>query len=352
MIGSINCKKCGQGKYQGNEGQASCESCLAGYYASDSGSSSCKDCNGNRYSRSGSATCNLCLRSYYYSIDGLCVSCPKGAVCSADGDADQRKLTIDRHYWRVSSASVDLYECPLTGACKGGANFSEYGDGYCNDGYVGPMCAVCSAGRYLNSESNSCAVCDGNFSLKRLSNSPVLCICIASFGMAALSFLFHSLANKKAEKRQQTFRQFMRGFGELSPRSKVINDETRRSAEFAINALNPELLSESPDGNIEWHTNADGSTTCIVVKQLNDEAKEKTSTNTSTSAIATISVTTTSASEEATSTISHRIVVRPSSCVSSISGIVKKAMVKVKALTSFGQGDTHLLPFPILYILI
>jgi hypothetical protein len=157
--------------------------------------------------------------------------------------------------------------------------------------------------------------------------------------MAALSFLFHSFVNLKAEQRRLKLSRLSTELDEFSSGSKTVNDNTRRSAEFAINALNPELLSESPDGNIEWYTNADGSTTCIIEKRSKDDSRERTSTNITTSAIATISVTTTLASDEATSTILHRIVVRPSSCVSSVSEIVRKTMVKVKALTSFGQGN-------------
>jgi len=157
--------------------------------------------------------------------------------------------------------------------------------------------------------------------------------------MAALSFLLHSLIDLKAEQRRQKFRRFTSGLDELSPRSKIINDETRRFAEVEINALNLELLCESQSGSTEWHTNSNGSTICIVLKRSKNDSKEKTSTNTTTSGRATISVTTTTATDEAISTISHRIIVKPSSCLSSIGAIVRKTMVKVKALTAFGQGN-------------
>jgi len=99
-------------------------------------------CPGNFFSSAASSGCFRCLAGFYYSIKGSCEACPVGTVCNSNGGATQENLTIAEGYWRVSSFSVDVIECPLLGGCAGASDFTELGDGYCSIGYTGPLCAV------------------------------------------------------------------------------------------------------------------------------------------------------------------------------------------------------------------
>ncbi|CAM9747585.1 unnamed protein product, partial [Phaeothamnion confervicola] len=61
-------------------------------------------------------------------------------------------------YWRVDLSVLTIQECLYEGACKGGTAFISPGE-YCNDGYVGPYCAVCES-NYAESFGYMCHDCD------------------------------------------------------------------------------------------------------------------------------------------------------------------------------------------------
>jgi hypothetical protein len=116
------------------------------------------------------------------ATSGDCVACPDGTKCAADGGSSQEYLRVQAGYWRISAHSVDIRDC-LYGALGclgdnatmasdlmlGGANGSWvwarrlraakrrrllaaagdiYGDAYCAEGYMGPLCAVCDPNGY------------------------------------------------------------------------------------------------------------------------------------------------------------------------------------------------------------
>ena len=142
--GATLCDGCPAGKAQGATGQFECVPCTAGTYAKNSSSAICEDCPGDGYSDPGATTCTLCNKLFYYSLDGQCVRCPEGTDCPTDGGSTIEMLTLKEGFWRISSSSSDFLQCPMPGACIGGTAFTNKGNGYCNEGHGGPLCAVVS----------------------------------------------------------------------------------------------------------------------------------------------------------------------------------------------------------------
>eukprot|EP00615_Pteridomonas_danica_P015791 CAMPEP_0114404630 /NCGR_PEP_ID=MMETSP0102-20121206/19743_1 /TAXON_ID=38822 ORGANISM="Pteridomonas danica, Strain PT" /NCGR_SAMPLE_ID=MMETSP0102 /ASSEMBLY_ACC=CAM_ASM_000212 /LENGTH=458 /DNA_ID=CAMNT_0001569507 /DNA_START=749 /DNA_END=2122 /DNA_ORIENTATION=+ len=157
--GSSSCDDCSTGKYSSN-GEDGCTDCPAGKFNQVTASSTCDECSGDTYSTVGSTSCDLCLRNFYYADDGECKDCPHGVSCEGDGNSTQSLLKIDKNYWRVAEKSVDILSCPIDGACLGGRSFTDDGDGYCEEGYEGPLCAVCSKDYYFNADDLACLSCD------------------------------------------------------------------------------------------------------------------------------------------------------------------------------------------------
>ena len=55
-----------------------------------------------------------------------------------------------------------IRQCPLPEGCLGGTNFSNFGLSYCNEGYMGPLCATCVVpGYFYNPDFRTCDKCDG-----------------------------------------------------------------------------------------------------------------------------------------------------------------------------------------------
>ena len=54
------------------------------------------------------------------------------------------RIQLNKDFWRIDAQSDIFLSCPLFGACSGGTNFTDNGDSYCEEGYMGPLCAVVS----------------------------------------------------------------------------------------------------------------------------------------------------------------------------------------------------------------
>ena len=138
---------CPPGKNQGGTGQAECDDCVPGTFSTNSSSSFCEDCPGDTSSLGGSTECDRCNKFFYRELEvqgGDCLNCPEGTTCDTDGASTQEKLLIDPGFWRIQETSQIIYPCPIVHGCKGGVNFTMEGDGYCREGYTGPLCAVVS----------------------------------------------------------------------------------------------------------------------------------------------------------------------------------------------------------------
>ena len=235
---AANCTACPAGYYSGNAA-AECDECSPGTYTDVDGSGVCGDCPGDSYSTSASTICTLCLAGYYYSLAGECEDCPTGAVCETDGAATQVSLEIKRGFWRISSSAVDVYECPLKKSCQGGNEFSStetVGDGYCNKGFQGPLCAVCRSGFFYEVDENTCSKCSGTYEKNILLlwiRSPSLIIFTLVLILAIgglMSMAFSTPASKltkknKAVKRldsiSEVFSKVGRGFTRIQHQLKV-----------------------------------------------------------------------------------------------------------------------------------
>ncbi|CAM9574874.1 unnamed protein product, partial [Ectocarpus sp. 12 AP-2014] len=96
--------------------------------------------------------CTLCTES----IDGAV----EGVDCASAG-ATTRELPIKAGYWRATVTSLTIRECFNEEACKGGTTVAEVQD-YCNEGYVGPQCAVCDTG-FGKGVADECHSCTAGF---------------------------------------------------------------------------------------------------------------------------------------------------------------------------------------------
>ncbi|CAM9462638.1 unnamed protein product [Scytosiphon promiscuus] len=101
-------------------------------------------------------SCNPCLENFYKPDEGSdpCLACTDGLVSEAGAVV----CTLEPGFWRTSNTSDTVYECPNEDACVGGATVETY----CEDGFKGPLCAVCE-NDYYPSGSYECLECsEGN----------------------------------------------------------------------------------------------------------------------------------------------------------------------------------------------
>ncbi|CAM9587167.1 unnamed protein product [Ectocarpus fasciculatus] len=102
--------------------------------------------------RDPTVACTLCTES----IDGAV----EGVDCASAG-ATTRDLPIKSGYWRANVTSLTIRECFNEDACKGGTTVDDVQD-YCNEGYVGPQCAVCETG-FGKGAADECHSCTAGF---------------------------------------------------------------------------------------------------------------------------------------------------------------------------------------------
>ena len=100
-----------------------------------------------------SDTCIVCPSlKYLIEPEDTCKICPTGALCSGGSSI----LPLPG-YWRVNNYSEVVYACPVSSACLGSLNSSDY-SGTCAAGYKGNMCGTCEIG-YSLSSSGKCSAC-------------------------------------------------------------------------------------------------------------------------------------------------------------------------------------------------
>jgi hypothetical protein len=236
------------------------------------GSSSCDECPGDTYSVAGSDICDRCLRFYYRSLQGTCELCPEGSLCPTDGASTQELLTIDKDVWRISATAVTLHACPFPEACTGGTLFVDEGDGYCNEGYTGPLCAVCSEDFYFNSETRGCAKCTDDAG--RIFDSPTFALFFSFVAVFLVTFVcgicngfkkadeLAIAANKQASKYEELKKDAKR----RNSAANVIH-KAKSNGDFSL----VRELKEEPKVTIEKHsveviTSVAKTVTTVVVK--------------------------------------------------------------------------------------
>lgn len=124
-----------------------------------------------------------CVRGEYYSAQE-CVPCETGTYSLDDDKSDLSKMSqisvckscpphtsrcegselyLQRGYWRISPNTDIILACPYgESGCMGG---NLTGDASCDDGYEGPLCAVCSSGYALKSSTMTCVPCSNSSGL-------------------------------------------------------------------------------------------------------------------------------------------------------------------------------------------
>jgi len=324
--GSVSCTNCVAGTYS-PAGAASCTDCAPGSFNDAPGLGVCSDCPGNTYSDAGSSECLLCLRYFYYSLLGECVACPVGTSCEEDGGSTQENLIVLEGYWRISPNAYEIWPCPLLGSCVGNADFVDEGNGYCTEGYVGPLCAVCDPdGFYLNTDDLTCTACPTSGT----SITPTMIIigvCLAAFAVMMI-FFFIKASTKPPGSERSAVGAAKEKIAELNRKREEMKAKIEKRMAPIIDPI--KKLSDSVK------INSDGSIEFKKVKKEPEKVEVKEATKIKTNATATI-VTTTVVTTTTNATATTTTVVKPAGNLIALAAKIKEAQVKLKALTSFSQ---------------
>jgi hypothetical protein len=79
--------------------------------------------------------CEPCAKGYYSfnTEDKLCQKCFSNIICNG-----KNNTAVYPGFWRSSSTSLEIYQCPKQDSCIGGI------DSKCKLGYKGKMCNECN----------------------------------------------------------------------------------------------------------------------------------------------------------------------------------------------------------------
>ena len=161
-----------------------------------------------------------CVRGEYYA-DRICHSCENGTYSLADPGTEYElsDLTSDvcescpseashcygdvivlkRGYWRISSESDNIIDCPWHDeSCVGGASV---GSSSCGNKYHGPLCAICDPDHHFVSSTEKCEPCGDGTSFIQPFTVIVAVICL--FGVGGIVYYF-----KRKNKKGMTLNNF------------------------------------------------------------------------------------------------------------------------------------------------
>ncbi|CAM9152222.1 unnamed protein product [Ectocarpus fasciculatus] len=103
---------------------------------------------------------------------------------SDGGNVTLQTLSIDRGFWRANTSSTEVLACYHADACLGGVTGAS---GYCEEGYEGPYCGICSDG-YTEQLSFACSKCSEN-SAGGIVVAVVLALLIFFLAVAVVSYV-------------------------------------------------------------------------------------------------------------------------------------------------------------------
>jgi len=147
---------CQVGTYNGKIGQddiSACLPCPNGTYADDKeGLIQCPQCPFRLSSLGGKSNCTFCAAQFYLadtltprelfqSPDAFCKDCPPDANCVTN--TTLKTLQVPVGYWRDSSKTSTLYECPSKIVCKSSNTRQGNNNDYCITNHYGPLCESC-----------------------------------------------------------------------------------------------------------------------------------------------------------------------------------------------------------------
>ena len=199
-IGTAVPQRCLAGTYSREEGlvnRSQCLDCPLGYFCQEGCSEpepcyagrrgersrlgdplACTPCAEGTTSSAGSSTCDMCTRGNYKLPQSVgnattaCEECIEHATCPTN-NLTIRTLVVDAAHWRLGPLSQDVYACSTSSdgwsPCRGGVDASDLrqgvGDGpvqrlYCEEGYEGPLCELCSnSSTYFDKSEKRCLEC-------------------------------------------------------------------------------------------------------------------------------------------------------------------------------------------------
>lgn len=165
--------------------------------------------------------CSLCTNGSYsltepaeVGLDGLresqvCKVCPEHAEnCYGDN------IFAVPGYWRNSDVASTLQECPFgEPACGGGGGVE---DGSCEEGFEGPLCAVCQRDFIYSPFTRTCTECNSSF--------VEVVILIVFFVLVAFFAYFYCWKHYSALKKECGGETMGEVFSHLVIRSKLLGE--------------------------------------------------------------------------------------------------------------------------------
>ena len=376
--GASNCSACSPGRAPG-AGQGLCSDCRAGAYAADAGQGSCADCPGDFHSTAGSRTCDGCLRGFFFlpdtsaagvddddddegssSFGGSCEVCLEGAVCGSNGEGSLEALVLAPGFWRISRASMDVRECPFgSAACPGGdgtggdddgnsssadrrarrrrlaasgndddgeSDDSSFGEGYCAEGYTGPLCAVCSSGHFLNPDDDTCEACGGGSKEARLVTATAVVALAAALAAAGVLVL-------RRKGLDRTVEELAAARAAMRKVAAAVCDVVGKTEEAHATAASAEEAAGAAAGAVAKAA-TDGVT---FTRSFERATLESLSTTRTLSTAAAVIKTRTTVATTSTATVTVAVTVKPPTAARRLAASLKTAQVPAKTLASFGQ---------------
>jgi len=247
-----SCFECPVGQSQPAPGQTNCSDCQAGAFNDKQGQASCQDCPGDRFSLRAASSCELCNKGYFFSADKRCKRCDEGVICDVDGGSIQQQLTLQKGFWRFTETTDAIHVCPLLNSCRGGSSSQVHqrklgdlfdSDIYCEDGYTGPMCAVCNPDGYVfDPDTQQCVDCDQKSLRSRLisSKSPFLHLAVITILLTFISGMLMICSGRKRQPKDGGL------FSSLILPLKLTNDSMREHNNGSISFIKTEQ-SEVPN---------------------------------------------------------------------------------------------------------
>ena len=170
-----DCKPCELGMFcpKGSFAQTPCDAGTVGDRENLVSKDSCKSCEDNTWSNLGSSSCDSCRKDHYLqpsqekkttsaTASVECVKCLDHAKCNANG-VTLETIELEEGWWRLGPRSVDLHKCDKSNnftSCRGGNQAGANGSGYCFEGYMGPLCQLCTnETKWFNPQSSKCEEC-------------------------------------------------------------------------------------------------------------------------------------------------------------------------------------------------
>ena len=133
-----------------------------------------------------------CMAQYYDSepSSGLvsCKPCTAGTDGCPTNSTTKATLTISRGWYRTSSSSVDLRQCPDGSRQESGCVGGIGNEGPCKSWLTGPYCRLCNVtdgSRYYDKDASACLACDEGAAAGRVAT--VVCLVLAAISAVARS---------------------------------------------------------------------------------------------------------------------------------------------------------------------